>query len=51
MSRVDSAIDGSNDIGEVVKKHRTDLEALAKRDDLRVSKYAKTLLEVADARE
>lgn len=33
---------------EVVGKHRDDLEALAERDDLNCSKYAKALLEAAD---
>ena len=31
-----------------VEDHREDLEALAKRDDLRVSKYAEALLDAAD---
>lgn len=33
---------------DVIVEHREDLEALAERDDLRVSKYAKALLERTD---
>lgn len=33
---------------DAVEAARNDLEALAERDDLPVSKYAKALLEVAD---
>lgn len=32
-----------------VSKHREDLEALAERDDLNCSKYAKALLEAVDS--
>lgn len=31
---------------DVIARHREDLEALAERDDLRVSRYARALLEV-----
>lgn len=33
----------------VIDEHRDDLEALAEREDLRSSKYAKALLEAADS--
>jgi len=33
---------------DAIDEHREDLEALAKRDDLRCSKYAKALLAAAD---
>lgn len=33
---------------EGIKEHREALEALARRDDLRVSEIAKALLEIAD---
>lgn len=33
---------------EAVERNRDDLEALAGRDDLRCSKYAKALLELAE---
>lgn len=33
---------------EAVERNRDDLEALAERDDLRSSKYAKALLELAE---
>jgi len=32
----------------VAEDHREDLKALAEREDLRVSKYAKALLDAAD---
>lgn len=32
---------------EAVERHREDLEALAEREDLRCSKYAEALLDVA----
>lgn len=35
-------------MNELVEKRRDALEALAERDDLRCSKYAKALLEAAD---
>lgn len=31
---------------KAIKEHREDLEALAERNDLRVSRYAKALLEL-----
>jgi len=34
---------------EPVEEHREDLEALAERDDLNCSKYARALLEAADS--
>ncbi len=34
---------------DVVAEHRDDLEALAEREDLRCSKYAKALLEAAES--
>lgn len=33
---------------DAVEQHRDDLEALAEREDLRTSKYAKALLEAAE---
>lgn len=33
---------------DTVKEHQEDLEALAEREDLRVSKYAKALLDATD---
>jgi hypothetical protein len=36
-------------MNEVVEKRRDDLEALAERDDLNCSKYAKALLEAAES--
>lgn len=38
--------DGS--LAESIEENRENLEALAERDDLRSSKYARALLEVAD---
>lgn len=35
-------------MGDAIEESREDLEALAERDDLRVSKYAKVLLEAMD---
>jgi hypothetical protein len=34
---------------DAIEDRREDLEALAERDDLRCSKYAKALLDTADA--
>jgi DNA-binding GntR family transcriptional regulator len=36
-------------VTEAVEEHRDDLEALAERDDLNCSKYAKALLEAAES--
>lgn len=33
---------------DTIEEHREDLEALADRDDLRTSKYARALLEAAE---
>jgi len=35
-------------MNDAVEKRREDLEKLAERDDLRCSKYAKALLDMAD---
>jgi hypothetical protein len=36
-------------MSDAVEKRREDLEALAERDDLNCSKYAKALLEAAES--
>lgn len=38
-----------SDAVEKIESHRGTLESLAERDDLRVSEYAKVLLEAADS--